>query len=99
MQRAAAFVESAGDEVAIARARALIGTQPASVVVELLRDLGSEPSVGRLLRILEILDDLRCTSATPIERACSSPPPPSRATVRGPTGRAPPRTSGSLRPE
>jgi len=72
IQRAAAFVESSGDEVAIARTRALIGAQPASVVVELLRDLGSEPSVGRLLRILGILDDLRCTSATPVERACSS---------------------------
>ena len=71
MQRAAAFVESAGDEVAIGRARALVGTQPASVVVELLRDLGSEPSVGRLLRMLGILADLRCTNAAPIERACA----------------------------
>lgn len=72
MQRAAAFVESAGDEVAIGCARALIGTQPASVVVELVRDLGSEPSVGRLLRTLGILGDLRCTRATPVERACDS---------------------------
>jgi hypothetical protein len=72
MQRAAVFVESAGDEVAIGFARALIGTQPASVVVELLRDLGFEPSVGRLLRMLGILDDLRCTNATPVERACDS---------------------------
>ncbi len=71
MQRAAAFVESAGDEVAIGRALALIGTQPASVVVELLRDLGSEPSVGWLLRMLGILADLRCTNAAPIERACA----------------------------
>jgi len=71
MQRAAAFVESAGDEVAIGRARALIGTQPASVVVELLRDFSSEPSVGWLLRMLGILADLRCTNAAPIERACT----------------------------
>jgi hypothetical protein len=69
MQRAAAFVEFAGDEVAIGRARVLIGKQPASVVVELLRDLGSEPSAGRLLRTLGILDDLHCTNAAPIERA------------------------------
>jgi hypothetical protein len=72
MQRAAVFVESAGDEVAIGRARALIGTQPASVVVDLLRDPGSEPSVGRLLRLLGILGDLRCTNAAPVERACDS---------------------------
>jgi hypothetical protein len=72
MQRAAAFVESAGDEVAIGRARALIGTQPASVVVDLLRDPGLEPSVGRLLRLLGILGDLRCTNAAPVERACDS---------------------------
>jgi hypothetical protein len=72
MQRAAAFVESAGDEVAIGRARALIGTQPASVVIELLRDPGLEASVGRLLRTLGILDDLRCANATPVERACDS---------------------------
>jgi hypothetical protein len=72
MQRAAAFVESAGDEVAIGRARALTGTQPASVVVELLRDPGLEASVGRLLLTLGILDDLRCTNATPVERACDS---------------------------
>jgi len=72
MQRAAAFVESAGDEVAIGRARALIGTQPASVVVELLRGPGFEASVRRLLRMLGILDDLRCTNATPVERACDS---------------------------
>lgn len=71
MQRAAAFVESAGDEIAIGRARALIGKQPASVVVELLGDLGPEPSVGRLLRTLGILADLRCTNADPIERASS----------------------------
>ncbi len=69
MQRAAAFVESAGDEIAIGRARVLIGKQPASVVVELLGDLGPEPSVGRLLRMLGILSDLRCTNADPIERA------------------------------
>ena len=42
MQRAAAFVESEGDEVAIGRARALMGTQPASVVVELLQGPGFE---------------------------------------------------------
>jgi hypothetical protein len=72
MQRAAAFVESAGDEIAIGRARALMGTQPASVVVELLRDPGLEASVGRLLRTLEILDDLRCTNAAPVEHACES---------------------------
>jgi hypothetical protein len=72
MQRAAAFVESAGDEVAIGRARVLIGAQPASAVVELLRDLGFEPSVDRLLRLLGILDDLRCTNAAPVERACDS---------------------------
>jgi hypothetical protein len=70
MQHAAAFVESAGDEVSIGRARALIGTQPASAVVELLRDLGPEPSVSRLLRTLGIFDDLHCMGATPIERAC-----------------------------
>jgi len=70
MQRAAAFVESAGDEVAIDRARALIGTQPASVVVERLRDLGPEPPVSRLLRTLGIFDDLRCMNANPVERAC-----------------------------
>jgi hypothetical protein len=68
----AAFVESAGDEIAIGRARTLIGTQPASVVVELLRDPGFEASVGRLLRTLEILDDLRCTNSTPVEHACES---------------------------
>jgi len=72
MQRAVAFVESAGDEVAIGRARALIGTQSASVVVDLLRDPGLEPSVGRLLRLLGILGDLRCTNAAPVERACDS---------------------------
>jgi hypothetical protein len=72
MQRAAAFVESAGDEVAIGRARALIGTQPASVVVELLWNPGPEPSVGRLLWTLAILDDLHCRDATPVERACDS---------------------------
>jgi hypothetical protein len=72
MQRAAAFVESAGDEVAIGRARALIGAQSASVVVALLRDPGVEASVGRLLRTLGILDDLRCTNAAPVERACDS---------------------------
>jgi hypothetical protein len=72
MQRAAAFVESAGDEVAIGRARALMGTQPASVVVDLLRDPGFEASVDRLLLTLGILDDLRCTNATPVERACDS---------------------------
>jgi len=71
-QRAAAFVESEGDEVAIARARALVGTQPASVVVELLRDVGSDTSLDQLLRTLGILDDLRCTNATPVERACES---------------------------
>jgi hypothetical protein len=72
MQRAAAFVESAGDEIAIGRARALMGTQSASVVVELLRDPGLEASMGRLLRTLEILDDLRCTNAAPVEHACES---------------------------
>ncbi len=72
MQRAAAFVESADDEVAIGCARALIGARPASVVVELLGDLGSETSVGRLLRMLGILDDLRCANAAPVERACDS---------------------------
>jgi len=72
MQRAAAFVESAGDELAIARARALIGTQPASVVVELLRNPGLEASVVQPLRTLGILDDLRCTNAIPVERACDS---------------------------
>ena len=72
MQRAAAFVESADDELSIARARALIGTQPASVVVDLLRDPGFEASVDRLLLTLGILDDLRCTNATPVERACDS---------------------------
>ena len=70
MQRAAAFVESADDEVATARARALVGTQPASVVVELLRGPGLEPSVSRLLWALGIFDDLRCTNAIPVERAC-----------------------------
>jgi hypothetical protein len=72
MQRAAAFVESAGDEVAIGRARALIGTQPASVVVELLRESDYAASVGRLLLTLGILDDLRCTNATLVEHACDS---------------------------
>jgi len=72
MQRAAAFVESAGDEVAIGRAQALIGTQSASVVVELLRDSGLEASVSRLLLTLGILDDLRCMNAAPVERACDS---------------------------
>jgi hypothetical protein len=72
MQRAAAFVESAGDEIAIGRARALIGTQPASVVVELLRGPAFEASVGRLLRTLEVLDDLHCTNAAPVEHACES---------------------------
>ena len=72
MRRAAAFVEAAGDEIAIGRARALIGTQPASVVVELLRDPDPDPSVGLLLRTLGILDDLRCTNAAPIEFACDS---------------------------
>jgi len=70
MQRAAAFVESAGDEVAIDRARALIGAQPASVVVERLGDPGPEPPVSRLLRTLGILDDLHCMNAKPVERAC-----------------------------
>jgi hypothetical protein len=72
MQRAAAFVESSGDEIAIGCARSLIGTQPASVVVESLRDPGLESSVDQLLRTLGILDDLRCTNATPVERACDS---------------------------
>jgi hypothetical protein len=72
MQRAAAFVESADDELAIARARALIGTQPASVVVDLLRDPGFEPSVGRWFRLLGILGDLRCANAAPVECACDS---------------------------
>jgi hypothetical protein len=72
LQRAAAFVESAGNEVAIGRARALIGTQPASVVVELLQDPGFEASVARLLRTLGILDDLCCTNAALVERACDS---------------------------
>jgi hypothetical protein len=49
-----------------------MGTQPASVVVELLRDPGLEASVGRLLRTLEILDDLRCANAAPVEHACES---------------------------
>jgi hypothetical protein len=71
MQRAAAFVESAGDELAIARARASIGTQPASVVVERLRDFGPEPAVSRLLRMLGIFDDLHCMNSTPVERACA----------------------------
>jgi hypothetical protein len=70
MRRSAAFVESAGDEIAIARARALVGAQPASSVVDLLLDVGPETSVGRLLWTLGILDDLRCASATPVERAC-----------------------------
>jgi hypothetical protein len=72
MRRAAAFVESAGDEIAIARARALVAVQPASVVVDMLRDAGHEASVARSLRMLGILDDLRCTNATPVERACDS---------------------------
>ena len=72
MQRAAAFVEIAGDEVAIGRARALIGTQPASVVVKLLQDPGFDASVARLLRTLGILDDLCCTNAALVERACDS---------------------------
>jgi len=70
MQRAAAFVESAGDEVAIGRARALIGAQSASAVVELLRDLGPEPSVSRLMQTLGIFDEIHCLGATPVERAC-----------------------------
>ena len=70
MRRAAAFVASAGDEISIARARALVGTQPASAVVDLLRDAGHEASVGRSLRMLGILDDLRCGNATFAERAC-----------------------------
>jgi hypothetical protein len=70
MQRAAAFVESAGDEVSIGRARVSIGAQPASAVVEQLRDLGPEPPVSRLLRTLGIFDDLGCSSASPVERAC-----------------------------
>jgi hypothetical protein len=49
-----------------------MGTQSASVVVELLRDPGLEASMGRLLRTLEILDDLRCTNAAPVEHACDS---------------------------
>lgn len=72
VQRAAAFVESAADELATARARALIGAQPASVVVDLLRDPGFEPSVDRWLRLLGILGDLRCANAAPVERACES---------------------------
>jgi hypothetical protein len=71
MQHAAAFVESSGDEIAIGRARALIGTQPAAVVVDLLADDSLEPSVDRLLRMLAILDDLRCTNAAPVESACN----------------------------
>ena len=70
VQRAAAFVESAGDEVSIGRARVSIGAQPASAVVEQLRDLGPEPPVSRLLRTLGIFDDLGCSSASPVERAC-----------------------------
>jgi hypothetical protein len=70
MRRAAAFVESVGDAVAIGRARAAIGAEPASAVVEQLRDLDPEPSVSRLLRLLGIFDDLDCSSATPVERAC-----------------------------
>jgi len=70
MRRAAAFVESVGDEVAIGRARALIGAQPASVVFGLLRDLGPEPSVSRLLRMLGIFDDLHGMKENPVEFAC-----------------------------
>jgi len=70
MQRAAAFVESAGDEIAIGCARALIGVQPASAVVAAWRDPGHEASVSQLLRTLGIFDDIRCTGAAPVERAC-----------------------------
>jgi hypothetical protein len=66
MQRAAAFIESAADEVSIGCARALIGARPASAVVDLLRDPGPDPSVSRLLRLLAICDDLHCMNATPV---------------------------------
>jgi len=70
MQRAAAFIESAGDEVAIGCARALIGAQPASAVVASLRNPGPEASPGQLQRTLGIFDDLHCLNATPVERTC-----------------------------
>jgi len=71
MQRAAAFVESFGDAVAIGRARVSIGARPVSHVAELVGDLAFEPSVGRSLWTLGILGDLRCTRATAVERACN----------------------------
>jgi len=70
MQRAVAFVESAGDEISIDRARAAIGAHPASAVVERLGDLGADPSIERLLWTLGVLVDLRCTRAPAVERAC-----------------------------
>jgi len=70
MQRAAAFLEKAADPLAAACARVLIGSEPASAVVAWLRDRDPDPSLRGSLRVLGILDDLRCLDATPAQRAC-----------------------------
>ncbi len=70
MQRALAFVESAGDELSIARARSLFDPQSAARVIELLRSPEFPPPLSRSLRTLAILDDIRCTNASAVESAC-----------------------------
>ncbi len=72
LRRAAAFVESAGDEIAIARAQALLGVRPVSAVVELLREAGREAPVDRLRSVLAILDDLRGSKTAAAERVCAA---------------------------
>jgi hypothetical protein len=72
MQRSVAFIESAGDELACGRARALVGAQPVSEVIERLPDSGTEPTIGDLLTILTIFDDLGCREAPPVEIACET---------------------------
>ena len=69
-QRSVAYIENTGDELASARARALVGAQPVSEVIELLPDCGTEPAIGELLMILATFDDLVCREVPPVEVAC-----------------------------
>ncbi len=71
-QRCVAFIESAGGELARGRARALIGAQPATVVIELLPDSGTQPAIGDLLAVLTVFDDLGCRDLPPVEIACET---------------------------
>jgi hypothetical protein len=71
-QRSVAFIEAAGDELARCRARALVGDQPVTDVMERLADFGTAPGIGQLLAILSIFDDLGCRDVSPVESACES---------------------------